>query len=98
VKATFGWDAATKVLSYDVAVSNVRPADMFLVALHRGDTKQLGPVIAPLVRAGFIAAKGQVTLRDSERDDLLAGRIYVRWYTRWQALGDGRIPVIVKNP
>jgi hypothetical protein len=69
---------------------------MILVALHRGEPRQLGPVIAPLVRTGFLSAAGQVPLRDNERDDLLAGRLYVRWYTRQQPLGDGRIPVMAK--
>lgn len=96
VKASFNWDAATRTLQYDVAVSGVRPADMILVALHRGDANSWGPVIAPLVRTGSVSASGSITLRDSEREDLLAGRLYVRWYTRVTPLGDGRIPVIVR--
>ncbi len=93
VKTAFTWDAAAKILTYDVTVSGVQSADMILVALHRGDASQLGPVVAPLVSPGFLSAKGHLSLRDSERDDLLAGRLYVRWYTRQQPLGVGRIPV-----
>lgn len=96
VKTAFTWDSASKLLTYDVAVSGVQSADLILVALHRGEPGQLGPVIAPLVRTGFLSATGQVPLRDTERDDLLAGRLYVRWYTRQQPLGDGRIPVTAK--
>ena len=96
VKASFTWDAASSILNYDVAVSGVRPVDVMLVALHRGEANQLGPVIAPLVRTGFMAAQGQVTLRESERADLLAGRLYVRWYTRSQPLGDGRVVVTLR--
>ena len=96
VKTTFTWDSAARVLTYNVTVSGVLSDDMILVALHRGEANQLGPVIASLVRTGFLSATGQVPLRDSERDDLLAGRLYVRWYTRQQPLGDGRIPVTAK--
>jgi len=96
VKTSFGWDAAARVLKFDVAVSGVRPTDLILVALHRGDANQWGPVIAPLVRTGSVSARGSITLRDSEREDLLAGRLYVRWYTRSAPLGDGRIPVSVR--
>jgi hypothetical protein len=96
VKTAFTWDSAARLLTYDVTVSGVQPADMVLVALHRGEANQLGPVVAPLVRTGFLSAAGQVPLRDSERDDLLAGRLYVRWYTRQQPLGNGRIPVTAK--
>jgi hypothetical protein len=96
VKTAFTWDATTKALTYDVTVSGVQAPELILVALHRGEAGQLGPVIAPLVRSGALAAKGTLTLRDSERDDLLAGRLYVRWYTRRQPLGDGRIPVSAK--
>jgi hypothetical protein len=96
VKTAFTWDATTKMLTYSVAVSGVRSADMILVALHRGAANQSGPVVAPLVRAGFLSGRGQLPLRDSETDDLLAGRLYVRWYTRQQPLGDGRIPVTAK--
>ncbi len=96
VKASFTWDAASSILNYDVAVSGVRPVDLMLVALHRGDAGKWGPVIAPLVRTGFVTASGQITLRDSERDDLLVGRLYVRWYTRNQPLGDGRVVVTLR--
>ncbi|HUR20072.1 MAG TPA: amidase family protein [Vicinamibacterales bacterium] len=96
VKAAFTWDGAAKVLNYLVTVSGVQAGDMVLVALHRGEANQLGPVIAPLVRSGFLSASGSLPLRDSERDDLLAGRLYVRWYTRQQPLGDGRILVTPK--
>ena len=96
VKAAFTWDAAGTVLNYNVTVSGVEAADIILVALHRGEANQLGPVIAPLVRTGRLSAEGQLPLRESERADLLAGRLYVRWYTRRQPLGDGRIPVTTK--
>ena len=93
VKVSFTWDASTRMLRYTATVEGVPAADMILVALHRGESSQLGPVIAPLVRTGHLSAEGQIPLRDSERADLLAGRLYVRWYTRRQPLGDGRIPV-----
>ena len=96
VKASFAWDAAARILTFDVAVSGVPPSDVILVALHRGEANQSGPVIAPLVRTGAVSARGSITLRDSERDDLLAGQLYVRWYTRSAPLGDGRIPVWVR--
>ena len=96
VEAAFTWDAASKVLTFDVTVSGVQRADMILVALHRGEANQLGPVIAPLVRPGSLSATGKLPLRDNEREDLLAGRLYVRWYTRQQPLGDGRVPVTAK--
>jgi len=96
ITASFAWDAAANAINYDVTVSGISEADLILVALHRGDANQLGPVIAPLVRTGLLASQGQIILRESERADLLAGRLYVRWYTRTHPLGDGRMPVVIK--
>jgi amidase len=96
VNVTFTWDASSRVLRYTAAVESVAPADLLLVALHRGERDQLGPVIAPLVRSGRLSATGDIALRDSERDDLLAGRLYVRWYTRREPLGAGRVPVTIR--
>jgi Asp-tRNA(Asn)/Glu-tRNA(Gln) amidotransferase A subunit family amidase len=96
VTAAFKWDAGAHVLTYEVSVSGVQSADLILVALHRSEANQLGPVIAPLVRSGVLSGTGTLPLRERERDDLLAGRLYVRWYIRQQPLGGGRIPVSVK--
>src|SRR4029453_1278961 len=80
------------------------PADMLLVALHRApgpaqpgtpSPPGAGFLIARLLRPGELSGRGDVTLRDSEREDLAAGRLQVRLFTRQRPFGDVMVPVVV---
>jgi amidase len=103
IRASFR-QTAPNVLSFDVSVDGVAASDMLLVALHRAPgpaqpgtpaTTGAGFVIARLLRTGELSGRGDVTLRDSEREDLAAGRLQVRLFTRQRPFGDVMVPVVV---
>ncbi|MGE5836185.1 MAG: amidase [Acidobacteriota bacterium] len=103
IRASFR-QTAPNVLSFDVSVDGVAPSDMLLLALHRAPgpaqagapaTPGAGFLIARLLRTGELSARGDVTLRDSEREDLAAGRLQVRLFTRQRPFGEITVPVVV---
>ena len=93
------------MLAFDVAVEGVAAEDMLLVALHRVPPQspagspppaaQAGWIVGRLLRTGELSGQGEITLRDSERDDLAAGRLQVRLFTRQRPLGDAMLPVVI---
>jgi amidase len=102
IRASFR-QTAPNLLSFDVSVDGVAPSDMLLVALHRASgpaqpgttaTPNAGFLIARLLRTGEVSGRGDVTLRDSEREDLAAGRLQVRLFTRQRPFGDVTVPVV----
>ena len=103
IRASFR-QTAPNVLSFDVSVDEVAPADMLLVALHRApgpaqpgtpSPPGAGFLIARLLRTGELSGRGDVSLRDSEREDLAAGRLQVRLFTRQRPFGEVTVPVVV---
>ena len=88
---------SVNVLSYDVTILGVSPQDVLLLAIHRtsapapaGSGPPPGPagyLIARLLRTGELSGRGEIALRDADRDDLAAGRLSVRLFTRQQPFG-----------
>jgi amidase len=95
------------VLAFEVTVEGLKAEDMLLVALHRtpptpastaaDPVKPAGFLIGRLLRTGELSGRGEITLRDSDRDDLAAGRLYVRLFTRQRPFGDVMLPVVVQR-
>jgi hypothetical protein len=107
VQATFRQPSAN-VLAFDITVTGVGAADMLLVALHRIPSAQTsttgssgaasgpaGALIARLLRTGELSGRGEIALRDSDRDDLAAGRLHVRLFTRQRPFGAELRPVVI---
>ena len=104
IRSTFR-QPSPNVLAFDVAVEGVAAEDMLLVALHRipppspagspPPAAQAGWIVGRLLRTGELSGQGEITLRDSERDDLAAGRLQVRLFTRQRPLGDAMLPVVI---
>lgn len=84
----------TGAFDYDVVVAG--PAAVTGLALHRTDGDRVGPIVGHLVRGGSRAARGVLTLRGRDREDLTAGRLYLRLYSDRQPLG--ATPVRVSMP
>jgi Asp-tRNA(Asn)/Glu-tRNA(Gln) amidotransferase A subunit family amidase len=103
VVATFRQPSAN-LLSFEVTVTGVKAEDVLLVALHRAPppppgspatVAQAGYLIGRLLRSGELSGRGEVVLRDADRDDLAAGRLHVRLFTRQRPLGDVLQPVVL---
>ena len=61
------------------------------LTLQRSDNDKPGPVVAHVLVPNQIAGSGTLTLRGRDRDDLVAGRLYLHFYTRQMPLGVGRV-------
>jgi amidase len=95
VIATFR-QPSPNILAYEVTIIGVSGQDVLLLALHR--TPPSNPPGAPaapnagylsnrLLRTGEIIGRGEITLRDADREDLAAGRLSIRLFTRQQPFG-----------
>jgi hypothetical protein len=94
-------------LTFEISVEGVRAEDMLLVALHRtpptpaGSTpdavKSSGFLIGRLLRTGELTGRGEIALRDADREDLAAGRLSVRLFTRQRPFGDLMQPVVLQR-
>ncbi len=105
IRATFR-QSSPNVLSFDVTIDGANAQDVIVVALQRTPPPRHGRgsgspaagasfVIARLLRSGELSGRGDVTLRDADRDDLAAGRLQVRLFTRQKPLGDAMLPVVL---
>jgi hypothetical protein len=93
-------------LAFEITVEGVKAEDMLLVALHRtaptpaGSTpdavKSSGFLIGRLLRTGELTGRGEIALRDADREDLAAGRLSVRLFTRQRPFGDLMRPVVLQ--
>ena len=106
VLATFRQPSAN-LLSFEVTVTGVKAEDVLLVALHRAPpppppgspaaVTQAGYLIGRLLRSGELSGRGEVALRDADREDLAAGRLHVRLFTRQRPFGDVLQPVVLQK-
>lgn len=85
------YDRTTGQLRYEAATANLATTDRVVgLVLHRSDGDKPGPVVAHLLTPNQISGAGTLVMRGREREDLVAGRLFVELYTRQQPLGVGR--------
>lgn len=90
LKARFSFDVTTGVLAYSVTASGV-PADEILAAsLHRGAPTKDGAAIERVLAGRETVGSGSVTLQPRDQEELRAGRLYLRLYTRTHPTGAAR--------
>lgn len=83
--ARLTFHAVTGVLEFTSTIAG-DDAPLALV-LHRLDGERVGPIVAHLGMRGQRAARGAVTLRGRDREDMAAGRLGLRLYTERLPLG-----------
>jgi hypothetical protein len=91
----FKLDLPTSTLEYVASTSTAGNDAVVALTLQRGDADKPGPVVAHLLTAGMASAASSLTLRSRDREDLLAGRLYLSLYTRSAPLGVGRAVIDV---
>ena len=93
LRARCTYEPTTGELKFTVTAVGAPPADVRLVALHRGDERGAGPIVARLVGAGSPGGSGTVSLGHLDREALAAGRLYLQVYTRQAPAGVKRLPL-----
>jgi len=84
----FSYDTTTGALRYEAATAKMAPSDRVLaLALHRSDADKPGPIVAHLLTPNQIIGSGTLTMRGRNREDLVAGKLYVQLYTKQMPLG-----------
>jgi amidase len=96
--ARFTFDRLTNELTYAINLHGLTPADVRLVALHRGNVDAKGAhtrrgIIARLVEPGSLAGEGTIVLRYPFNAELLRGELFVHVYAREPSLAAPRLPL-----
>jgi hypothetical protein len=93
----FTYDVTTGALRFDAATSNMAPTDRVIgLAMHRSDGDKPGPIVAQLLAPNQITGSGTLTLRGRNREDLVADKLYLQFYTRQAPLGGERKTISLK--
>ncbi len=91
----FSYDRTTGTLRYD-ASATIKGDDRVLgLTIQRSVGDKPGPIIAQLLAPNQTAATGTVPMRGRDREDLVAGTLFVHVYTRQAPLGAGRTQIKV---
>jgi Asp-tRNA(Asn)/Glu-tRNA(Gln) amidotransferase A subunit family amidase len=91
------YDATTGALRYDATTSKMAPSDRVLaLTLQRSEGDKPGPIIAQLLAPNQITGSGTLVLKGRNREDFVADKIYLHFYTRQMPLGFDRQRVSLK--
>jgi hypothetical protein len=98
----FTYDAATKVLTYDVKVFGVSGNSITASHIHRGAVGVSGPPVYTLSSGGAISFSGSITLTDADVADLTAGKFYFNVHSKAYpggfARGQLELPAVAPTP
>lgn len=97
VRLDIAYDPITARLEYHASTKNVAASDVISLTLQRGEADKPGPVIANLLRQRQKSVKASIVLLGKDREALLAGKLYVDFYTRTSPLGLGRKTLILAD-
>lgn len=85
------YDPTTGVLSYS-AIATIPATDRLLaLTLQRSDGERPGPIVAQVLPRGRTTATAALTLRGRDRQDLVAGRLFLHLYSEQKPLGVARV-------
>jgi hypothetical protein len=89
-RVRFTYDLVTGVLDYDATVNGLGSDRVVALTLQRGEVDKPGPILVHLLSPGQTVGHATLTLRGRNRDDLVAGKVYIHLYTRQSPLGVSR--------
>jgi len=79
------------VLSYS-AIATIPVTDHLLaLTLQRSDGDRPGPIVALVLPRGRTTGTASLALRGRDREDLVAGRLYLHLYSEQKPLGAARV-------
>lgn len=91
----FTFDSLTGELGFEARLEVLGADRVIALTLQRSDGEKPGPIVAHLLTAGQSSAVGRVTLRGRDRENLVAGRLFLHGCTQGRPLGIGRTQVKV---
>jgi len=94
-RVAFRYDETTGVLQYDAMTTGLGTDRVIALTLQRSVDGAPGPIVAHLLTTGQTAASSVLTMRGRQREDLVAGRLFVHLYTQRAPLGAGRSQVVL---
>jgi len=89
------YDRTTGALRYDATARTLGTDRVLALTLQRSIGDKPGPIIAHLLAPNQVAGTGTLTLRGRDREELVAGKIYLHFYTRQSPLGVGRTQITI---
>lgn len=92
-RVKLNYDRVTGLLRYDASAMTPATDRVLGLTIQRGDGEKPGPIVAHLLAPNQISGAGTLTLRGRDREDLVAGRLFLHFYTRQSPLGAGRVPI-----
>ncbi len=92
-RVMFNYDKTTGALRFDASTSGLTDDRVIALTLQRTDGEKPGPIVAHLLMPGQMSGHGTLTLRGRSREDFVAGKMYVHFYTQRAPLGIGRTRV-----
>ena len=92
-RVAFTYHATTGILQYEATTSGLGGDRVVALTLQRSIDDAPGPIVAHLLSAGQVGASSVLTMRGRQREDLVAGRLFVHLYTQRAPLGAGRTKV-----
>ncbi len=100
-RVAFTYDRVTGTLRYTASVGGLGTDRVVALTLQRSEADKPGSVVALLMLAGQTSATATLTMRGSDREQLVAGKLFVHLYTQQSPLGAARnvvaVPVNVGN-
>jgi Asp-tRNA(Asn)/Glu-tRNA(Gln) amidotransferase A subunit family amidase len=94
-RVAFTYDATTGVLHYEATTTGLGTDRVIALTLQRRLDGAPGPIVAHLMTAEQAGASSVLTMRGRQREDLVAGRLFVHLYTQRAPLGAGRTKVML---
>jgi Asp-tRNA(Asn)/Glu-tRNA(Gln) amidotransferase A subunit family amidase len=89
-KLELHYDRTTGALRYDASATTATTDRVLALTLQRSEGDKPGPIIAHLLAPNQVAGSGTVVLRGRDREDMVAGKLFVHFYTRQMPLGAAR--------
>ena len=94
-RGTLTYDPTHRALTYWVAVTGVPASRVFTLSIDRDSAGRKGDMIRHLSGPGMAIAKGTLSLTESERRELVGGRLSLVVYTREQPTGAMRAALLL---
>ena len=89
------YDQTTGALRFEASASTPVTDRVLGLTIQRSNGDKPGPIIAHLLAPNQVSGSGTISLRGQDREDFVAGKLYLHFYTRRFPLGAQRQKIAV---